>query len=189
MTAVQPLTILVSEHRLIEQVIAALEVKAETLGEQPFAREFFEGALDFLSNFASRCHLAKEEERLFPLLWEKGVPLENGPLGASMSEHEAGRRQLEAIRLHFAAAEQGSPEALAAIRSLVRDFARFARQHIRKEEQRLFNVAWTLLESSDIKRLQRDFEEVELEYPETTFHRRYEALAEHLAAAALVRPR
>jgi hemerythrin-like domain-containing protein len=187
MTAAQSLQVLISEHRLIEQVITALETKSETLDEQPFVREFFEGALDFLSNFAGRCHLAKEEERLFPLLWEKGVPLERGPLGTFMNEHETARRQLEAIRLHLPAAEHGVPEALAAIRSLVEDFARFTREHMKKEEQRLFNVACTLMEAADVKRLQREFREVEQEYPETTFHRRYEALAEHLAEAAMQR--
>jgi hemerythrin-like domain-containing protein len=56
------------------------------------------------------------------------------------------------------------------------------REHMQKEEQRLFNVARTLLGPQDVKRLQCDFAEVELGPMGPAFHEWYEALAERLTA-------
>ena len=179
MTADLPIEVLTHEHRVIQRVLTAMETKARE-PERP--REFLEQALDFLSNFAGRCHLAKEEERLFPLLWERGVPLERGPLGPLMDDHETARRHLAAMQLQLASGDD-TADAVDTIRSEVGQYVALMREHMRKEEQRLFNMARTLLGPQDVKRLQRDFEEVELEPMGPAFHDWYEALAERLSAA------
>ena len=142
----------------------------QNLDGQPFPIEPFLQALDFLANFTQHWHLIKEEKRLFPLLWEKGVPLENGPLGHMMAEHQDGRRRLAAISAHLAAAQQGDPDALPQLLSEVRVYIAFLREHMRTEERRVFNVARTLLDRQDLERLAREFEEVEQEQIRLAFH-------------------
>ena len=166
----QPLQALIDEHRVLEVVLNALDLETQSLHDQPFPIDSFRQAVDFLTNFTDHWHLIKEEERLFPLLWEKGVPLENGPLGKMMAEHETGRRQLAAIRSHLAAAQQGDPSALPLLLSQVSAYVRLMREHMRKEEQRVYNVARTLLDRKDHERLTREFEEVEREQIRLAFH-------------------
>lgn len=166
----KPLQALIEEHRVLEVVLNALDLGAQNLHGQPFPTDSFRQAVDFLSNFTDHWHLIKEEERLFPLLWEKGVPLENGPLGKMMAEHETGRRHLAAIRARLTALEQGDPQDLPLLLSQVSAYVRLMREHMRKEEQRIYNVARALLDRDDIERLAREFQEVESEQIRHAFH-------------------
>ncbi|MBZ5592538.1 MAG: hemerythrin domain-containing protein [Acidobacteriia bacterium] len=165
-----PLQALIKEHRVLGVVLNALDLEMQHLDGQPFPMESFRQALDFLTNFTHHWHLIKEEERLFPLLWEKGVPLENGPLGKLMAEHQTARNHLAAIRTHLEAAQKGDPGALTQLLSEVRVHVAFTREHMRKEEHGVFNVARTLLDQQDMERLAREFEEVEQEQIRLSFH-------------------
>ena len=166
----EPLQALIEEHRVLEMVLGALSVEMQNIQRQPFPADSFRQAVDFLTNFSDHWHLIKEEERLFPLLWEKGVPLENGPLGKLMAEHETGRRQLARIRTLLTAPQPADPEALPLLVAEVRAYIRFMTQHMRKEEQSVYNVARTLLDPKDNARLAREFEEVEREQIVQAFH-------------------
>ena len=46
---------------------------------------------EFFRLFADQCHHGKEEELLFPLLEQKGIPRTGGPIGVTLHEHEEGR--------------------------------------------------------------------------------------------------
>jgi hemerythrin-like domain-containing protein len=164
-----PLRALIEEHRVLEMVLGALTLEIQSVQDQPFPIESFKQTVDFLTNFTDHWHLIKEEERLFPLLWEKGVPLENGPLGKMMAEHETSRRQLARIRTHFTAVQQDL-DALPLLLAEVTAYIRLMRQHMRKEEQSVYNVARTLLDRKDNARLAREFEEVEREQIVHAFH-------------------
>ena len=164
-----PLEALIDEHRVLGIVLNALDLEMQHLDGQPFPIESFWQAVEFLTNFTDHWHLLKEEERLFPLLWEKGVPLENGPLGKMMAEHQTGRERLVAIR-ECLANLPGDPAVLPQLVSEVRDYGTFMREHMRKEEVRLYNVARTLLNRQDMERLAREFEEVEQEQIRLAFH-------------------
>jgi hemerythrin-like domain-containing protein len=166
----EPLQALIEEHRLLEMVLGALSLEMQDIQRQPFPTDSFKQAVDFLTNFSDHWHLIKEEERLFPLLWERGVPLENGPLGKMMAEHETSRRQLARVRTHFTALQQGDPDALPLLVSEVSAYIRLMTQHMRKEEQSVYNVARTLLNRKDNERLAREFEEVEQEQIAHAFH-------------------
>jgi len=166
----EPLQALIDEHRVLGVVLNALDLETQSLDSQTFPIDSFKQAVDFLTNFTDHWHLIKEEERLFPLLWEKGVPLENGPLGKMMAEHEACRRHLATIRTHLTAAQQGHPDALPLLLSQVSVYVCLMREHMRKEEQRVYNVARTLLDRKDKEWLAREFEEVEREQIRVGFH-------------------
>jgi hemerythrin-like domain-containing protein len=87
-----------------------------------------------------------------------------------MAEHETGRRQLARIRTLFTALQQRDPAALPLLVSEVSAYIRLMTQHMRKEEQSVYNVARTLLNRKDNERLAREFEEVEQEQIAHAFH-------------------
>jgi hemerythrin-like domain-containing protein len=174
--------ILQSEHRVIEQVLSCLEkmagkALAEGILDETSARQ----ALDFFQTFADGCHHGKEETCLFPLMEAKGFPRQGGPTGVMLFEHEEGRRHIRAMHAALAAAAAGQDEA-------VRDFARHAhayidllRQHIFKEEHRLFPMADQVFSAQDQANLVERFAHVEHHDMHEGTHEKYLQLANTLA--------
>ncbi len=46
---------------------------------QELPTEFFPKVVDFIRNFADRCHHGKEEDNLFPAMEKRGIPRQAGP--------------------------------------------------------------------------------------------------------------
>jgi hemerythrin-like domain-containing protein len=167
-----------ADHRVIETVLDALEKLAQNLDSS--ALEHWAKALDFIRNFADKCHHLKEEKLLFPALEERGIPREGGPIGMMVAEHEEGRGYVRAMAaaLEEAAHNPGarqilSKEAIAYIRLL--------REHIWKEDEVLFHMADGVLNMDEHQQLLRDFEEHELRELGAGFHESYLRIAGELA--------
>ena len=146
-----PIETLMSEHRIIERVLDALEAAAD----KELPASFYERALDFLQQFADACHHGKEEERLFPVLEERGVPREAGPIGVMCHEHVIGRGHIQRMR------EYARLGKLDAVRRESLEYVALLRQHIQKEDQVLFVMARGVLSDEDTRRLAREFDEVD----------------------------
>lgn len=82
----KPTQFLVDEHAVIVRVLDAVEAVARR-DDDPMDVEFFEKAIEFFACFADKCHHAKEEDLLFPVLEQRGVPRDGGPIGCMLSEH------------------------------------------------------------------------------------------------------
>lgn len=63
--------------------------------------------MDFIRNFADRCHRAKEEDQLFVRMQDRGSPFEGGPIAVMLMEHEEGRRHIGAVAKAIPAAAAG----------------------------------------------------------------------------------
>jgi len=185
MSLTQPIDVLMHEHRLIEQVLSALEQRVADLGQQPFPAEFFEKALDFFANYADGCHHYKEEDALFPLMKERGIPEQGGPIGCMLHDHQFGRACLRGVRENLAAARGGSREAMDAIRRHATEYIAMLRGHIFKEDNVLFRLAYQALTPADMMALEADFAREDNPKINQAVRERYEALAAELAAAAL----
>ena len=61
-TLKDPIEVLMGEHRVIEQALAAIAAARE----QDVSLSFYEDLVDFIANFADGCHHDKEEGLLFP---------------------------------------------------------------------------------------------------------------------------
>jgi hemerythrin-like domain-containing protein len=146
-----PIDTLMAEHRIIEKVLDAVELAAER--EMPVS--FYERALDFLAAFADRCHHGKEEERLFPVLETHGIPREMGPIGVMCDEHVLGRGHIKRMREQL---RLGSRDALCR-ESL--EYVALLRQHIRKEDDVLFQMARQVIRDDEMKKLAGAFEEAD----------------------------
>ena len=108
----KPTEILSSEHRVIEQVLDCLESMAQIARDRHSvdaapARQ----AVRFLRTFADTCHHHKEEDRLFPMLYERGMPRGVGPVAVMLDEHETGRRLIREMAESIDAAVAGNAKA------------------------------------------------------------------------------
>jgi hemerythrin-like domain-containing protein len=186
---------LMGEHRVIEQVLAVLEEIA-ACGERDgvidtaAARD----ALDFFRTFADGCHHAKEERHLFPLLEARGLPREGGPTGVMLREHDLGRELLARMAAaldgksdaNFAVGWQlgGPPVSKPWVAGYViaaREYVTLMRDHIRKEDERLFRLADRLLGPADDDNLVRAFDAAEHADMGAGTHEHYLELAGRLS--------
>lgn len=188
MPTVHPVQSLMNEHRVIERVLRALEVRLGQLGEPPFPSDFFARALDFFRVYADSCHHFKEEDTLFPAMNEKGFPRESGPVGMMLYEHQVGRSYLAQIRDNLAAAARNNTEAIEAIRENGFAYVELLRAHIQKEDNVLFQMAYQALDAADFDKVDAIFSDESNEKINGALHRKYEALAEELSLAASPEP-
>ena len=149
--------ILMTEHRTIERVLAAVENRLAESACSVFPYEFMTQALDFFCNFADGCHHAKEEELLFPLLEARGVARERGPVGCMLKEHVQGRASLATVRANLDGARDGSAEALGAVHDAAAGYLGMLREHIYKEDNILFQMAIRALSADDVSQLAASF--------------------------------
>jgi hemerythrin-like domain-containing protein len=167
-----------AEHRVIETVLDALEKLARTA--ESSALTDWAKAIDFLRNFADKCHHLKEETLLFPALEERGIPRESGPIGMMLAEHEAGRGYVRAMAAALDAAARDSG-ARRILRNEAAAYIRLLREHITKEDEVLFQMADNVLSAEEQQKLLRDFEEHESREIGVGFHEKYLGIARALA--------
>jgi hemerythrin-like domain-containing protein len=176
-----PTDVLKSEHRVIEQVLDVLEKIAGRASYQGvFDTDSAAQAIDFLRNFADRCHHGKEEEQLFPTLEAKGFDRANGPTGVMCHEHEQGRLLIAGMADAVAAAP-ADKEAGERFSDYARAYVQMLRIHIHKEDHCLFSMADSALSAADQEDLMRRFEQVEVEDMGSGTHERYLQIANDLA--------
>lgn len=173
MTAVETLK---HEHRVIEKVLDAIEREAAKASRgEPASSRLFADAIDFVRNFADRCHHAKEEGILFKAMAAKGVPVEHGPLGVMLAEHDGGRLL---VRQAADALEAGDLSQAAAH---LTDYSALLRQHIQREDNVLYAVAERVLSGAELARMAAEFERVEAGEMGEGTHERYREMAHRMA--------
>jgi hemerythrin-like domain-containing protein len=96
-------------------------------------------------------------------------------------EHDQGRRLIQVMASDVDAAEHGLPSAARHFAGHARDYVNLLREHIFKEDQRLFPMADHLLSPSEQDRLVDAFAHVESHHMGEGTHEKYLALANDLA--------
>ncbi len=156
--------ILSEEHRIITKVLDCLQaIAAEAEATGRLNGEAAEQALDFFRNFADGCHHAKEEDRLFVVMEQQGVPREGGPIGVMLMEHDHGRAYVQQMAESVPAASEGDAQAVARFAQAARDFDHLLRLHIQKEDNVLFPMAGHVLDGQTAEGLLADFRRIETE--------------------------
>ncbi len=173
--------ILMSEHRVIERVLNSMETAIERANEGEAVRPgFFIDVADFVHGFADGCHHRKEEGVLFVSMSAHGLPVENGPIGVMLFEHEQGRKFTSAMRLAAERWQAGDETAKAATLKNAASYVALLRQHIQKEDAVLFPMANRFIPIPEHDQLVEDFEHVEHEETGEGVHEKYLAMAEKL---------
>ena len=163
---------LVAEHDIIERALSVLEkVVAQIESGQSVPDEFPRWAPQFFRQFADQCHHAKEEDLLFPLLKERGIPEEGGPIGCMLQEHEVGRDCVRRMR----EASEADPFDGTKFATAAKEFIPLLRQHIDKENNILYQMAQNVLSEADDADLTDKFTQVEQEKGLVGLHERYDA--------------
>jgi hemerythrin-like domain-containing protein len=158
----RPTEVLMQEHRVIEQVILCLEEIANRCeAGQPFDVDSANEAIDFFRVFADRCHHAKEEDLLFPIMEKTGISRSQGPTGLMLHEHDEGRRHVRAMVEAIRDFSSGRFTAMGAFIDHARYFAELLRQHIFKEDHCVFPMADEALTPVDQSALSESFDQAE----------------------------
>jgi hemerythrin-like domain-containing protein len=179
-----PIETLMHEHRVIEQVLGALESFAAFTARGATAeRSTVADFAAFFANFADRCHHGKEEDRLFVAMNEAGFPREVGPIAVMLHEHTLGREHVAALRAVGAGTGPLGDAERSALVAHAQGYVQLLRAHIFKEDTILFPMAAQRLEPEVIDRLGREFDDFEASVMGAGEHERYHALAEQLLAA------
>jgi hemerythrin-like domain-containing protein len=178
----RPTAILMSEHRVIEQVLGCLEAIVDrALGKRRLDVDSARQALDFFAAFADAYHHRKEERHLFPALEAKGFPRAGGPTGVMRDEHEQGRAHLRAMATALDRVETGHGEAARHFAEHARAYARLLREHIWEEDHRLFPIADRALTDEEQQDLAEFFAAVEGREVGAGTHEQFLRLADELA--------
>lgn len=178
----QPTEVLSSEHRVIEVVLDCLELLTQrALDGGKLDAEAAEKSVDFIRNFADRCHHGKEETHLFVAMTDRGVPREGGPVGQMLHEHEQGRAFVGRMADSITEAASGDSGALSQFAEAADGYVQLLRAHIQKEDNVLFPLADNLLTEDDQRQLSDAFEKVETEHMGEGEHEKYLEIARALA--------
>lgn len=174
-----PVDMLLEEHAAILAVLDAAEQEVERLENGGAMRQsFWYGYLDFMTNYADRCHHRKEEDVLFSALEEAGLPREGGPTDQMRHEHELMRKGRSRL------AELLTGDDIKAISDAVRSGINMLREHIAKENEALFPAARRLLSSETIELIRSGFARVKNVDIGEGEHDRFAQLGRELCAQA-----
>lgn len=172
-----PTETLKHEHQIILTVLGAAEWEVDSIRATGAVHgEDVRGMLDFIREFADRCHHAKEEKLLFRKLEERGMPRDAGPLAVMLNEHDRGREFVREAERSLPDAETGDREALKRVAKSLAGYSDLLRSHIAKEDTVLYPMADRLLSPLDQRELEAAFERIEVEMGLGT-HAKYHALA------------
>jgi len=175
----EPVHVLVSEHRIIERVLGALErFTSDALGRDADPRPELRRFIQFFTEYADRLHHAKEETLLFEQMRSHGFSPDHGPVASLLDEHKVCRALLTVMRCAVekphAFADSDRELALgAAIR-----YVRLLRDHIDREDHVLYPLAAAHLSPGALEGLAAD--SLELERTSAERSRALVALAEQL---------
>ncbi len=148
-----------------EPILLMLDLTEEVLREiergERAAPETLAGLSEFFRLFAERFHNGKEEDLLFPLLEQKGVPRAGGCIGVMLAEHEEGRTLIRQMSAAADACAEGNAEAVVSWAEAARSYTTLLRQHLHREGHALYSMAETLLSETDQNELVDAFTRLE----------------------------
>ena len=155
---------LMNEHDLILRmirVVGAINKKLQA-GEE-VSVEDLRHVVDFIRNFADRCHHAKEEDLLFVRMQERGFSAEQGPVAVMLHEHTLGRNFVQGMEEGINEYEKGDQSAAAKIVHNAGSYAQLLSEHIHKENNILYPMANRVFSGEDQQFLEQEFKRVEKE--------------------------
>jgi len=139
--------LLVEDHETTEKLFDAV-AKACASPNGP-TRTFVADAVTYLSEYVDGCHNKKEENHLFPLLEQRGVPRHGGPLAVMLAEHEQSRQLLAAVTRIGREFVAGDLTVLADFTAAFEEYSTLVKNHYWKENDILFNMARRVLTETD----------------------------------------
>lgn len=175
-----PIETLMHEHRVIERMLKILEKASEKAEKGEIDKDLYSKAIDFIRTFADKCHHAKEEGELFPLIEQKGIPKEGGPIGMMLHEHNIGREYVAGMDQGLKAYINGDTTQTNVISRNSLEYVNLLSNHIQKEDNILYPMGNRVLSDNDRESLANRFEEIEESEIGKGIHEKYHHLVEEL---------
>jgi hemerythrin-like domain-containing protein len=170
-----------SEHRVIERMLAVLEAQLDVMAETRAADPaFIDVAVDFIRTYADRCHHGKEEDILFRRL--AGKPLDGDladVMAGLVADHVRGRQMTRSLVEANTRYRSGDGKALGEIESCVRALAEFYPVHIAKEDRHFFKPCLEYFTDAEKATMLADFDE----FDRALIHEKYLGIVEGLERA------
>ncbi len=146
---------LINEHKAIQIALNIMEKMQERLEKNGEANyKDIIDLLEFLKEFADKCHHGKEEGFLFPALEKAGVKKESGPIGVMLMEHSKGRDFIIKMQENIL----NNPVNKTGFIMAASEYVRLMRAHIEKENTVLFPMIDSRMSASEQKELFENFE-------------------------------
>jgi len=180
----EPIQVLKDEHRVIERVLDALEgyVKRSDRGAAADDKAELLQFVEFIQEFADRCHHGKEEDILFAEMVEAGFPRDSGPLGVMFHEHDEGRAFVGELKRLGEQAGHWTDADRERLSRAAFGYIHLLRQHIRKEDGLLYPMAESQLSADVMRSIGQRFHEFEQNRTEAGEHERLHLLGDKLAS-------
>ncbi|MEW6429236.1 MAG: PAS domain-containing protein [Thermodesulfobacteriota bacterium] len=153
---------LVAEHEMIERAMEVMRQALDNLEETAAKPLKLSRAVDFLLEFGDRIHNRKEEDYLFPLMEERGIPKSGGPLGVMLQEHKMERELLTRMLQDLPALRAAGADDREAFRRRGVDYLQIRAEHIWKENDVLYPMARRVFQEGDGETLLARFAEVDV---------------------------
>jgi hemerythrin-like domain-containing protein len=158
----KPTEMLTQEHNTIKVMLEIMEYACQELESgQKVHPEHLEQMVQFIREFADKCHHGKEEGLLFPALEKAGILREGGPIGVMLADHDQGRAYVKGLAEKVAKHKAGDASSSEGIIENARSYIALLTHHIFKEDNILFPMADRMLAESVSNQLAVDFNRVE----------------------------
>lgn len=148
--------ILVNEHEMIERAMDVLRQELVKMEDGAPDVVTLKRTIDFLLEFGDRIHNIKEENWLFPLMVEKGIP-QDGPIRVMLGEHEYERNLLDQMSKQVGLMETLSVEKRTAFQKNGLEYLEVRANHIWKENDVLYAMGRKVFSEGDNESLVNEF--------------------------------
>jgi len=154
---------LVNEHEMIERAMDVLKKELNKVADNDIDRFSLKRALDFLMEFGDKMHNTKEEEFLFPLMIERGIP-KDGPIRVMLMEHDAERGLLQTMAAQVDKIAAAADEEKIEFQQKGLEYLQVRSEHIWKENDVLYKMGARIFNEADRSYLIDSFEKLNLEH-------------------------
>jgi len=177
----KPTEFLMEEHEAIKQMLKILNKICDKLqSEEQVDGSHLEQIVDFIRNFADKCHHSKEEDILFVAMGEAGFLKEAGPISVMLTEHDMGRDLVKGFSDAVERYKEGDSNAATAIVGNARKYVALLDEHIDKENNILYPMADAHLTQEQQKNMLQEFEKLEQQKIGPGKHEEYHILLNDL---------
>lgn len=139
---------LVNEHEMIERAMEVLKKQLKSVTKGTHDDFSLKRAIDFLMEFGDKIHNKKEEDFLFPLMIERGIP-KDGPIRVMLMEHEEERELLSQMLREIPSLATASPEAKNDFKTKGIEYLKVRAEHIWKENDVLYKMGAQVFSEED----------------------------------------
>lgn len=169
---------LMHEHEAIKSGLNILETMVDKLSKGvDVEKTDLNDMLNFLKDFADKCHHGKEEQYLFEYLVNAGMSKEKGPVAVMLQEHNMGRSLIREMTESLNAL----PIDKNAFIGSAGKYITLLRAHIEKENKVLFIMADDRLDEKTQAEIYEKFEKYEAEVMGLDKHEELHKLLNSLA--------